>query len=364
MVIKASHSALKTGRSAFGKKGLYPSKMFQRWAWHRYLFLLGVPFFLWLALRNISIPDVWKALSGLGSFPIAILVMINILMALAMTSRWWLILQALGYHIGYGFLVGYRTAANAVSYFTPGPQFGGEPLQVYLLHRVHRVPADASTLSVAMEKLMELAANFTFLLIGILCVIRLNVHQGFLGGKTLLIPIALLAAPVGILWAVWAGKKPFSRLFLMMEKRYSLKGKEETSRFLKFIKTIRFSEDRAEAIFRERPAILFQATLFSVLHWACILGEFWLIFHFLGATLTAIQVIVIVTAARLAFLTPLPGGAGALEASQVLIVTSFGFNPALGLGACLIMRARDLIFGSIGLWLSSIFVASAGKSRH
>ncbi len=364
MVIKASHSKLKAGSYAFGKKDLYPSQIVQRWASYRYLFLLGVPFFLWLALKNVSFPNVLEALSGLGSLGIATLMTVNILMAFAMTSRWWLIIHALGYNVGYVFHMGYRTAANAVSYFTPGPQFGGEPLQVYLLHRNHKVPADASTVSVAMEKLMELTANFTFLLIGALCVIRLKLFQGFLGGETLLIIIVLLTVPVGILWAVWAGKKPFSCLFLILEKLFSFKGKEETSRSMKFTKSIRFSEDKAEALFRQKPIILFQATVFSLLHWGCILGEFWLIYHLIGVTLTAIQLVVIVTVARLAFLTPLPGGAGALEASQVWIVTSFGFNPALGLCACLIMRVRDLIFGSIGLWLTSIFMVSAGKSRY
>jgi uncharacterized protein (TIRG00374 family) len=188
--------------------------------------------------------------------------------------------------------------------------------------------------------------------------------QDFFGGETLLIAILLLTTPAGILWAVWTGKKPFSHLLLMMEKFYSSKSKGETSRFIKFIKTVRFGEDKAEALFRQKPVILFQATVLSLLHWACILGEFWLIYHFLGVTLTAIQLIATVTVARLAFLLPLPGGAGALEASQVLIVTAFGFNPALGLCVCLIMRIRDMIFGGLGLWLTNIFMVSAVKSRH
>ncbi len=47
------------------------------------------------------------------------------------SSRWWLALRAQGHRLPYLTVFRYRMAAFAISYFTPGTQFGGEPLQVY-----------------------------------------------------------------------------------------------------------------------------------------------------------------------------------------------------------------------------------------
>jgi uncharacterized membrane protein YbhN (UPF0104 family) len=62
------------------------------------------------------------------------------------------------------------------------------------------------------------------------------------------------------------------------------------------------------------------------------------------------------TAARIAFMLPSPGGLGTLEASQVLMFEVLGFNPALGISISLLVRGRDLLLGGLGLWMSTILV--------
>ena len=76
--------------------------------------------------------------------------------------------------------------------------------------------------------------------------------------------------------------------------------------------------------------------------------------YFLGVSLTFDQTIVALTAARLAILFPLPGGLGALEASQVLAMTVLELNPAVGLSLSLLIRVRDVLLGSLGLWWGGV----------
>jgi uncharacterized membrane protein YbhN (UPF0104 family) len=66
------------------------------------------------------------------------------------------------------------------------------------------------------------------------------------------------------------------------------------------------------------------------------------------------QTIIVLTAARLAFLSPSPGGLGTLEASQVLAMQVLGVDPALGISMSLLIRARDITFGGLGIWWGSI----------
>jgi uncharacterized membrane protein YbhN (UPF0104 family) len=49
---------------------------------------------------------------------------------------------------------------------------------------------------------------------------------------------------------------------------------------------------------------------------------------------------------------PLPGGLGALEASQVFTLGRFGFSAAVALSLTLVMRGRDMLIGGLGLLLA------------
>ena len=71
-------------------------------------------------------------------------------------------------------------------------------------------------------------------------------------------------------------------------------------------------------------------------------------------------------AARIAFLWPLPGALGALEASQVLIIGSLNLSPGIGLAACMVMRARDSVMVSAGVGLSSFWLGGGwpGKNKR
>lgn len=80
--------------------------------------------------------------------------------------------------------------------------------------------------------------------------------------------------------------------------------------------------------------------------------EFALITSFLHIELNASQTIAAWTASWLAFLVPWPGGLGALEASQVLAFGAFGVSAAAAIGVTLVIRARDLLIGGLGLLLA------------
>ena len=88
--------------------------------------------------------------------------------------------------------------------------------------------------------------------------------------------------------------------------------------------------------------------------WMLMFGEYWLTTRFLGAKINLVQAVMALTAARIAFLIPTPGGLGALEASQVLALGALGFNPALGISLSMLIRARDIGFGLVGLWWGAV----------
>jgi hypothetical protein len=86
-----------------------------------------------------------------------------------------------------------------------------------------------------------------------------------------------------------------------------------------------FASERMAASFCQKhfPALLAAAGV-SLLAVAGIVAEFVLMLEFLGVQFHALQVFAALTALQLAFLMPLPGGLGALEASRVFALGVFG----------------------------------------
>jgi uncharacterized membrane protein YbhN (UPF0104 family) len=82
-------------------------------------------------------------------------------------------------------------------------------------------------------------------------------------------------------------------------------------------------------------------------------SEYVLITSFLQINLHGWQIIAAWTASWLAFLIPLPGGLGTLEASQVFALGAFGISAAPAIGVTLLIRARDLLIGGLGLLFAS-----------
>jgi uncharacterized protein (TIRG00374 family) len=313
-------------------------------------------------LRRVPLDQVGATLRGLALWQIIVLLALNALIVLSFSGRWWLILRALGQHVPYLSLSAHRLGAFGVSYFTPGTQFGGEPLQVYLIDQGHAVPLSAAITSVTLDKTIELLVNFSVLAAGVIILLLAQgtilpvILPGLAAHGALAFSALLLAVPAAFLAAVWAGARPVGRSVALISRLLgSADGPRQGWRarlapaVLRAGEALSAVDELATAFFRHHPRAVVLALIISIVSWMGMLAEYWLMAGFLGARLTLLQAILALTAARVAFLLPLPGGLGALEASQALAMSALGFDAALGVSLALLIRGRDMLFGVIGL---------------
>jgi uncharacterized protein (TIRG00374 family) len=262
-----------------------------------------------------------------------------------MTMRWWLILRAEMPGLPFLPMIGYRLSVFAMSYFTLGPQVGGEPLQIILVRRNHHVSFARAGSAVLLDKLFEFLGNFVFIGIGLFAISQVgllskNINIPLLGWFVLAI---LVSWPVIHFILLYSRRKPISALVRTLLSKYADS---------KWYRLITASEYLAASFIHRHPRFLFAALLASLISWCGMAVEYLLMLQFLDIHLTIWQALASLTAALLAFLIPLPGGLGALEASQVLVLGSFGYSPAIAVGLALLMRARDMVNGLLGLWLA------------
>ena len=299
---------------------------------------------LYFALRNAPLIDIWNTLKSLQLSQIGMLLMINAVVIASITARWWIILRAENPSIPFLPLIGYRLSVFGVSYFTLGPQVGGEPLQVLYLQRNHGLTFARATSAVMMDKLFEFLVNFLLIGIGAWAIVRVGLFSDSGSRLTLsLIGLAiLLVMPLVYLILLYNGKHPISKILLSQP---FIQPKNKT------IRLIIVAERMASAFCRKHFRAMFLSFGASVLAMSGIALEYYLMIHFLGMHMDMVQIFAALTSMQLSFLLPLPGGLGALEASQVFALGAFGQTASAAISLTLLVRARDILNGGVGLLL-------------
>ena len=300
---------------------------------------------LYFALRNAPLDEIWMTLRQLRTWQIGVLLGLNLFIYALITLRWWIIVRAENKLVRYFPLFLVRVAVFGVSYFTLGPHVGGEPLQVFHLQRKYKFTYMHATASVILDKLLELLANFFLLSLGLTAIVQAGILTGN-GNSSWLSLIGL------VLLCLW----PPIHIILLYRQIYPV------SAFLRAIplvrknaKPVRFiaaSERLAGAFCRRRLPSLLLAIAVSLCAGAGMVSEFALIVNFLNIQLPFWQTVSAWTAGWLSLLAPLPGGLGALEASQVFALGLFGISASTAISVTLIMRGRDMLIGGIGLLLA------------
>jgi uncharacterized protein (TIRG00374 family) len=312
----------------------------------RFLIYFALAALLYFALRNAPLSEIWATMRQLRLWQIGVIFLINAFVIGAMTARWWTIVRAESPGMPFLPLVRYRLAVFGLSYFTPGPQVGGEPLQVMYLQRNHGISFARATSAVIMDKLLEFLANFILIGAGLTAALQVGlISEGAARVSVGLVPLALILGwPIVHLVLLYRGRYPLSSLIRRIAPAL---------RNPAWARLIIVAERMAASFTRRRLRCLLVALGFSVLAWTGMALEYFLIASFMSVHLSFAQTLAALTAALVAFLMPLPGGLGALEASQVYVLQAMGYAPAIGISISLIMRGRDILNGLFGLLLAS-----------
>ena len=318
--------------------------------WLGWIFYVGLAVLIFLTvLREVTVTAVLQSLAQLQSNQILVLILLNSLVIIFVTARWWLILWGMGYHIPFGMTVGHRLASFGVSLFTPGPHFGGEPVQVLLAEKVNGVPRVTAVSAVALDKTLELLINFIFIVMGILLILQWGLFAQDVGENAFLFFMALLLFPALYLVAIWLGKRPLSGFMRLCQPVFQLR-QAWAAAYERVVNGMASSEANASTFCRQSPRQLGFALIVSILGRAFLILEFFYMLNVLGAGLSLLETIIVLTAVRIAFLLPLPGGLGSVEAAMAFTLSLLGSNPAIAISASILIHSRNVLLGLLGLW--------------
>ncbi|MDO8343950.1 MAG: lysylphosphatidylglycerol synthase transmembrane domain-containing protein [Cellvibrio sp.] len=306
-------------------------------------------------LAQLPLADITNSISSLSTLQWFFWLGLNALIIFVLGLRWQLLTQALAVPVNLLKLLLIRQAGQAVSFITPGPQFGGEPLQIYWLYK-YGLPLRKALLSLGLDRFFELWVNFSVMLLAVLLLltgIGDNNSSNNIGNdsnavgdwQTALAPLLIfLGLMFSLAWILvrqpqWINNR-LERVAARWQHNHRLSGINQHWQSL--------GDDLRTAL-RTQKIRLLLAILLSMLGWVGLLGELYLILHFVGIEANLYSFLIILVAMRMALLLPMPGGVGTLEASVLWSFHTLNLPASAALGLIALMRVRDAIVLLIGL---------------
>ncbi len=311
----------------------------------RAIIIITVTALFYFALRKAPLIEIWNALHQLQLWQILAILSLNALFYTVATLRWWIIIQSEHKHVPFWPLLSVRVSVFGVSYFTLGPQVGGEPLQVLALQRQYGLTYTRAAASVLMDKLLEFMVDFFLLAIGLTAILQ----AGVLSQNE----IQLTGSLIGLVFLIsW----PPIHLTLLYHRRHPLISLVRAIPFIpknsRPVRFLRAAEWMAGNFCQRHPHRLILAFVFSIMAGAGMLVDYALMTSFLNIHLTFWKMIAGWMMGWISLLVPLPGGLGAFEASQVFTLGKFGFSAATALSLALLVRGQEILIGGLGLLMA------------
>ena len=299
-------------------------------------------------LSQLPFKEILANLKSLHPRDYFILFSANLAIILIFNLRWSVLGNAIQAPIHFLQLLLIRQAGQTVSFITPGPQFGGEPLQIFWLWRNAQLPLHKALLSLGLDRFYELWVNFSVLVLGVLLLLISSANTTADWSTILIVLIAVLAF-LTIFGAI-AFKQP-----LWLAHRFNkITHRWQAHRYLSHIKTQwnLLGDDLRNCLQHQRKRLLY-AALLSALGWVGLIAELQLILWLTNTLLPLTGFLLLFVALRLALLLPLPGGIGTMEAAVFWTFHYLNLPMESALAMIALMRLRDVVvlmfgFGCLG----------------
>lgn len=280
---------------------------------------------------------------------------VSIAIMLLLVARWKIICAQHHIQVPYLNLLAYRYVGFAVSFITPGPRVGGEPVRAGLMTRnnVSMPQAMSTVVADKTNELLSFGVMFIIALAGAAAILPLSTSLRVLFGA---IALGLFALVTFGLTNILQGKDPILKL-------YKLLGLHKIKWLKKYKKQLQEFEDNIHGFYGDNPKHFWQAFTVSCLAWTLSLAEFWIILLMLGLQPTVLIVFLIYTVVGIIYLLPIPFALGSLEAGQASLFAGLGLPAAAGAVLAMITRSRDLLWTFIGLCLLGIYSLQKRKKQ-
>ncbi len=277
---------------------------------------------------------IFESLKKIALWEFSLILTLKLVFMIFGALKWKIILGFYHQKVSLGKLYLFKFAVSSISYFTPIAAVGGQAVGVMLL-RNEKVPIKIGITTMLIDSVSTplISITVTFLAVTLFLLTKFFVGPILIfGGATLfLISLAIIL------------------LFFIFKLKSTDMEETKNNRWLKWkISIIKSLILFADFFKKNKKGTLYLIGLNLLAH-ASILFETFLVLYFLDAVLGILDLALVEAGYNLAFIIPISQALGTAEASGAYFLSLLGYGAALGVNLTLILRARHLLVGLIGI---------------
>jgi uncharacterized protein (TIRG00374 family) len=279
---------------------------------------------------------------------------ITIFAILPLVWRWEIILKGHKHHISFWKLLKIQIAGYAVSYVTPAARVGGEPLRIYMLKKECDVDYKTGTVTVILDRYMELLGTIFFGVIGLILLLfipEIGSKLKIILGGVIIFSLTILAI---FYHRLNQNKGVFSKIFTIFLTKKRMK---------KMSPTLKDIDNKMSNFIIHHKKEFIISFLFYCLSGFLFLIEFKYLLLIFGVETNLLEIILIVVVLGAANFIPLPMALGSLEAGQSSLFHLLKSDGSIGFALSLIHRIRGLTISLIGFLIIMKFSLKRKKPK-
>ncbi len=310
--------------------------------------LVGIALFIGVVLY-IGTDEIVRVFSSFSWEILLVVIGLGLLQIAITIYRWQRVLAAQGDHVTFRDLLAPKFVGFAISFITPGPYVGGEPIRAYLLKRKTKIRLSRGMASIIVDKILDFTYPLPFL-IGALIYAMFTYQISWEAISVFVATLFILVVLLGLFYVQTYRGIGFFSSFLKFFRIHRFK------RLSKFFEKMLYFESIIIQFFQRRPRIFIEGLLLSLLGGIVIFIQFMVVLHALNISGHFLDILVMMVFMILSFLIPIPASLGSFEASQAIVFRALGYTPSLGVAFTMVLRAADFVKVAIGL----IFLSNVG----
>lgn len=289
-----------------------------------------------------GLQPLWAALAAFHPAPFVAYLAAAGIVRVGYSLRWRLVASRLGAVPGLATFLSARLAGDAVSALAPVGRLGGDPVRIGLLYG-EGVGGTSASAGVVVDRIIETIGNSCAAVAYVaVCALAYSGAAGSYVAPAVtgaLLP-ALLA--LVLLLAQWhRGLRPLTGLATTL-------GLARRRRLARWLLALRQTEDDLVRVCGKHPALLLGGLAGSLAIEVVVIVEHYCLFRAFGVSLELPSLLLVLLATGLSRVAPVPAGLGAMEATQVAVLTATSGRPDVGLVIATLLRLHECLWFAVG----------------
>lgn len=289
-------------------------------------------------LSQISWTDAMRAVTSAKPWHIIAYLAVSTTILLLGALRWFVVVRAKDIRVRFRSVLGAHLAGYAVSFVTPGPKVGGEPVRAAILAR-KRTTFSKTFSTVLLDKLVAMHVFSIMFFASVIVFTVLGNLPAAIATPLLALSILFLVFSLGFA-ALSATGNPLS---VTIARKLPL-----PKTVHKELDTFRLS---IRAFYREDRWPFIISHIIAATAWLLSLVEYKALLLILGFDVSWSAVFIVYSMVGIAYALPIPLAIGTLEAGQLAAFTLLGLPGGSGVLLALMTRLRDMTFTTIGFMM-------------